>query len=229
MDPPWRKGEGRGKERQMAEGRGDRQVGRAVANNTYSEDMKEDNGPTSFAFWRACFWLNAASASSSSWSQKEKKSKRQLNSVSFVTLKIFNRIKEQERVELRVAKQKYYWNYLALIKLEDQSRLVLSIMEFVFINVYFFNTLVSSCALARLSTAMAKKTFSRVSGYRWIKDMVKIVQLIKHCVHWVAQHWLFAMTEYNICWYQKHTLHLCAANSLSTKAYTNRWYAMLPT
>src|SRR4029434_8145913 len=34
---------------------------------TYSEDMMEDMGPTSLAFCRACFWLNAASSSSSSF------------------------------------------------------------------------------------------------------------------------------------------------------------------
>lgn len=47
----------------------------AVAYSTYSEDMKEDSGPTSFAFWRACFSLNAASASSSSWSKEKKEQK----------------------------------------------------------------------------------------------------------------------------------------------------------
>ena len=31
-------------------------------------------------------------------------------------------------------------------------------------------TLVSSCALARLSTAMAKNTFSRVSGHKYVKE-----------------------------------------------------------
>ena len=176
MDPSWRKGGGRGNEREMEEGRGGRQAGRAVAYSTYSEDMKEDNGPTSFAFWRACFWLNAASASSSSWS-KEEKSKRRLNSVSFVTLNNLTESKRwmEERTELDMAERKYYWNYLALMKRDDQSRLVLSIIVFVFIIIHFFITLVSSCALARLSTAMAKKTFSRVSGHRWVKNVVKVL------------------------------------------------------
>lgn len=40
--------------------------GQEVAVATYSEDMKEDSGPTSFAFCSACFSLKAASASSSS-------------------------------------------------------------------------------------------------------------------------------------------------------------------
>lgn len=37
-----------------------------------------------------------------------------------------------------------------------------------------FITLVSSCALARLSTAMAKKTFSRVSGCSSVKDVLTV-------------------------------------------------------
>jgi len=65
--------EGREREKEIDGGEEVRQE--EAAYSTYSEDMKEDNGPTSFAFCRACFWLNAASASSSSCS-KEEKSKR---------------------------------------------------------------------------------------------------------------------------------------------------------
>lgn len=45
----------------------------------------------------------------------------------------------------------------------------------ILIVILFFITLVSSCALARLSTAMAKKTFSRVSSHSRVKDVVKVV------------------------------------------------------
>lgn len=59
-------------------GRDREKKGQKVAVATYSEDMKEDSGPTSFAFWSACFSLKAASASSSSWLEKEPKAAEEL-------------------------------------------------------------------------------------------------------------------------------------------------------
>lgn len=70
----WRHGLGRGWKEERTGG----QAARAVAVTTYSEDMKEDSGPTSFAFWRACFSLKAASASSSSWLGIEPKTANEL-------------------------------------------------------------------------------------------------------------------------------------------------------
>lgn len=42
-----------------------------------------------------------------------------------------------------------------------------------------FITLVSSCALARLSTAMAKNTFSRVSGHSFVKEHLDINYMLR--------------------------------------------------
>lgn len=53
--------------------RGDVRRSEQPQHSTYSDDMKEDKGPTSFAFCSACFSLNAASASSSSWSEKSRR------------------------------------------------------------------------------------------------------------------------------------------------------------
>lgn len=65
VTPWWKKGGGLRRETE-AGGDEEKVKQEEAAYSTYSEDMKEDNGPTSFAFWSACFWLNAASASSSS-------------------------------------------------------------------------------------------------------------------------------------------------------------------
>lgn len=45
-------------------------------------------------------------------------------------------------------------------------------MADILIFTHLFITLVSSCALARLSTAMAKKTFSKVSVHSLVKDVM---------------------------------------------------------
>lgn len=36
---------------------------------------------------------------------------------------------------------------------------------------------------------MAKKTFSRVSGHSWVKDVVKVQQVNPGNIDWHKQHW----------------------------------------